>query len=100
MGISYDSGITATVDVMTTHILSHQGQSQTNAVKEQDNGNSVLGPVLCFAGGLYTRRNNVQLRSLPYNSTEASKSITKNQWRGMLSNGVLVFHDNARPHTS
>ncbi|GFS87374.1 hypothetical protein TNCV_422451 [Trichonephila clavipes] len=40
-----------------TH-LSRQGQSQTNAVKVQDYGNSVLGLARCFAGGLYASRNN------------------------------------------
>ncbi|GFU93363.1 uncharacterized protein TNCV_1860931 [Trichonephila clavipes] len=36
------AGIKATVDGMATHILFRQGQIQTNAVKAQDYGNSVL----------------------------------------------------------
>ncbi|GFV47324.1 hypothetical protein TNCV_4829801 [Trichonephila clavipes] len=56
MGIPYHPGIKATVDGMETHILSRQGQSQTNAVKAQDYGNSVLGPTWCFAGGLYATK--------------------------------------------
>ncbi|GFY35006.1 hypothetical protein TNCV_5043821 [Trichonephila clavipes] len=45
MGIPYHLRIKATVDGMTTHILSRQGQ--TNAVKAQDYGNSVLEPARC-----------------------------------------------------
>ncbi|GFV11175.1 histone-lysine N-methyltransferase SETMAR [Trichonephila clavipes] len=42
MGIPYHPGIKATVDGMATHILYRQDQSQTNAVKAQNYGNSVL----------------------------------------------------------
>ncbi|GFW59993.1 hypothetical protein TNCV_4864481 [Trichonephila clavipes] len=62
---------------MATHVLSRQGQSQTNAVKAQDYGNSVLGPVRCFAGGHYATRNNDKLKCLLSNSTEAPKDIAK-----------------------
>ncbi|GFU49639.1 hypothetical protein TNCV_3646841 [Trichonephila clavipes] len=53
MGIPYHAGIKGTVDGIATHILSRHDQSQTNAVKAQDYGNSILGPARCFAGGLY-----------------------------------------------
>ncbi|GFV30932.1 hypothetical protein TNCV_4013661 [Trichonephila clavipes] len=33
MGIAYHAGIKATVDEMATHILSREGQIQTNAVR-------------------------------------------------------------------
>ncbi|GFX00365.1 hypothetical protein TNCV_1273591 [Trichonephila clavipes] len=46
------------------HILSHQGQSKTNAVKAQDYGNSVLGLAQCFASGLYATRNKVPTTQL------------------------------------
>ncbi|GFW43227.1 hypothetical protein TNCV_1349901 [Trichonephila clavipes] len=59
------------------HILSRQGQSQTNAIRAQGFDNSVLGPARCFAGGLYATRNNDQLRCLLRDSTEAPKSIEK-----------------------
>ncbi|GFV11823.1 hypothetical protein TNCV_4888871 [Trichonephila clavipes] len=52
MCIPYHPGIKATIDGIATHILSHQEQSQTNAVKAQDYDNSVLGSAQCFAGGL------------------------------------------------
>ncbi|GFT33572.1 hypothetical protein TNCV_4381591 [Trichonephila clavipes] len=74
MSIPYHHEIKAIVDGMVTHILSRQGQSQTNAIKTQDYGNSVLG---CFAGGLYATRSNDQLSCLLCNSTEAPKSIAK-----------------------
>ncbi|GFT87460.1 hypothetical protein TNCV_641701 [Trichonephila clavipes] len=80
-----------------THPL-RQDQSQTNAVKAQDYGNSILGPARCFAGGLYATRNNGQLRCLLRNSMEAQKSIAKRS--SMLSKGVLLLHDNTRPNTS
>ncbi|GFV41178.1 HTH_48 domain-containing protein [Trichonephila clavipes] len=70
-------GIKATVDEMATHILSRQDQSQTNAVKVQDYGNSVLRPARCFTGELYATRNNDQLRCLLHNCTDALKSIAK-----------------------
>ncbi|GFT41745.1 hypothetical protein TNCV_4708041 [Trichonephila clavipes] len=77
MGIPYHPGIKATVYEMVTHILSHQVHSQTNAVKAQGYGNSVLEPAWCIAGGLNATRNNAQLRCLLRNSTEAPKSIAK-----------------------
>ncbi|GFT94640.1 hypothetical protein TNCV_1990671 [Trichonephila clavipes] len=98
MGIPYHPGIKATVDGMATHILSRQSERQTNAVKAQDYGNSVLGPARCFARSFYATRNNDQLRYLLRNSTEAPKSIAK--WCGMLSKDASLLHDNARPHTS
>ncbi|GFU43387.1 mariner Mos1 transposase [Trichonephila clavipes] len=84
---------------MATHILFRQGQSQTNAVKAQDYGNIVLGLAWCFAGGLNTTRNNDQPRCLLRNSTKLQRAF-QNKLRGMLSKGVLLIHDNARPHTS
>ncbi|GFW83696.1 hypothetical protein TNCV_668091 [Trichonephila clavipes] len=77
MGISYHHGIKPTKDGRTTHILSCQGQSQTNSVKAQDYGNSVLGLARRFAVRLYATRNNDQLRSLLRKSTVAPKSIAK-----------------------
>ncbi|GFU91186.1 hypothetical protein TNCV_4925161 [Trichonephila clavipes] len=77
MGIPYHPGIKATVYVMATHILFRQGQSQTNAVKAQDYGNSVLEPTRCFTGGLDATRNNYQLICLLCISTVALKSIAK-----------------------
>ncbi|GFW73145.1 histone-lysine N-methyltransferase SETMAR [Trichonephila clavipes] len=102
--ILYHPGIKATVNGMATHILSRQGQSQTNAVKAQDYSNSVLRPAQCFAGGLYATRNNNQLGCLLRNSTEAPKSIAKSMLskgsKSILLKGVLLLHDNARSHTS
>ncbi|GFR27783.1 hypothetical protein TNCT_233771 [Trichonephila clavata] len=77
MGVPYHPGIKAAVDGMVPHILSRQGQSQTNGVKAQDYGNSVLGPARCVAGGFYATKNNDQLRCLLRNSTKAPKSIAK-----------------------
>ncbi|GFV26807.1 zinc finger MYM-type protein 1 [Trichonephila clavipes] len=77
MGIPYHPGIKATVDGMATPILSRQGQIQTNAVKAQDYGNSVLVQARCFAGGPYATRNNYQFRCLLRNSTEAPKIVAK-----------------------
>ncbi|GFV72423.1 histone-lysine N-methyltransferase SETMAR [Trichonephila clavipes] len=77
MDIPYHSGIKATVYRIVTHILSYQGQSQTNAVKFQDYGNSFLGLAWCCAGGLYATRNNDKLRCILRKSTEALKSIAK-----------------------
>ncbi|GFU45954.1 hypothetical protein TNCV_5102521 [Trichonephila clavipes] len=77
MGIPYHPGIKATVDGMA-HILSRQGQSQTNAVKAQEYGNSVLGLARCFVGGLIkAKRNNDQLRCLLRKSRETLKSLAK-----------------------
>ncbi|GFV23499.1 hypothetical protein TNCV_4782101 [Trichonephila clavipes] len=59
---------------MATHILSRQGQSQTNTIKAQDYGNSVLGPARCLAAELLAIRNNDQLSR---NSMEAPTSIAK-----------------------
>ncbi|GFS85469.1 hypothetical protein TNCV_2793481 [Trichonephila clavipes] len=75
MGIAYYPGIKTKVDGMATHILSHLGQSQTNA--DNNYGNSFLGPVRCFADLNYATRNNDQLRRLLRTSTEAPKSIAK-----------------------
>ncbi|GFQ95812.1 hypothetical protein TNCT_540671 [Trichonephila clavata] len=77
MDIPYHPGIKAAVAGMATHILSHQGHSQRNAVIAQDYGNSVLGLALCFAGELYSTRNNDQLGCLLHNYTEALKSVAK-----------------------
>ncbi|GFV18683.1 integrase catalytic domain-containing protein [Trichonephila clavipes] len=66
---------------MAIPVLSHRGQSQTNTVKAQDYGNSVLGPVRYFAGGLFDTSNNDQLSCLLRNSTEAPKSIAKQTTR-------------------
>ncbi|GFW62971.1 uncharacterized protein TNCV_4453191 [Trichonephila clavipes] len=61
---------------LATHILSLQGQSQTNVVKSQDYDNNGLGPMRCFAGGLYATRNNDK-KCLLLNSMEAPKCIAK-----------------------
>ncbi|GFT00714.1 uncharacterized protein TNCV_3114031 [Trichonephila clavipes] len=61
---------------LAAHILSRQGQNQTNAVKAKDYDNSVLGPVWCFAGVLYATRNNDK-KCLLLNSVETPKSIAK-----------------------
>ncbi|GFQ89321.1 hypothetical protein TNCT_363921 [Trichonephila clavata] len=74
---------------MATHVLSRQGQSQTNAVKAQDYSKGVLGPEWCFAGGLFAKSNNDQLRCLLRNSTEAPKSIAKQTVR----HAVKVCYD-------
>ncbi|GFX81746.1 uncharacterized protein TNCV_317501 [Trichonephila clavipes] len=87
MGIPYHPGIKATVDGMATHVLSLQGQSQTNTVKAQDYGNSVRGPARCFACGLF-----MPLRT-SINSSAYCKTLQKlrralqNKRRGMLSKG-------------
>ncbi|GFT86118.1 histone-lysine N-methyltransferase SETMAR [Trichonephila clavipes] len=101
MGIPYYPGVKATVDGMAKQILSRLSQNQTNAVKTQDYGKGVLGPVLCFAGGLNATRNNDQLMCLLPNPTEAPKSIAKQTVKCvMLSKCVLLHQDNSRPHTS
>ncbi|GFV17567.1 hypothetical protein TNCV_4406061 [Trichonephila clavipes] len=64
MSIPYHPGIKATAGGMASHILSRQGQGKTNAVKAQDYGNCVLGPVWYFAGGLYEGRNNYHKEQL------------------------------------
>ncbi|GFW54351.1 hypothetical protein TNCV_3703111 [Trichonephila clavipes] len=49
MGIPYHPGIKAAVYGRATRIFSRHGQSQANAVKAQDYGNSFLGPaVFCW----------------------------------------------------
>ncbi|GFS84174.1 mariner Mos1 transposase [Trichonephila clavipes] len=99
MGIPYLPGIKATVDEMPTPIISRQGQSQTNTVKVQDYGNSVFNQRVVllmnfmpqgttFNSGVYC----TILRKL--------RRALQNKRRGMLSKGVLLLHDNARPHTS
>ncbi|GFT05592.1 hypothetical protein TNCV_1044621 [Trichonephila clavipes] len=81
MNIRYHPGIKANVNGMTAHILSCEGQSQTNAVKAQDYGNSVQEPARGFANGLHAIRNNDQLRCLLCNSMEAPKRIAKQMAR-------------------
>ncbi|GFV31827.1 histone-lysine N-methyltransferase SETMAR [Trichonephila clavipes] len=99
MGIPYDPGMKATIYVIATHILYRQSQSQTNSVKAQNYGNSVLGPARCFAGELNTARNNDQLRCRLRNSTEAPMSIAKQTvWHAIKR--CFVLHDNARSHIS
>ncbi|GFU56247.1 histone-lysine N-methyltransferase SETMAR [Trichonephila clavipes] len=74
-------------------------RSQTNAVKAQDYGNSVLGPAQCFAGGLNAQ--GTTTNSGAYCATlRKLRRALQNKQRGMLSKGVLLLHDNARPHTS
>ncbi|GFV45472.1 hypothetical protein TNCV_299721 [Trichonephila clavipes] len=80
MGTLYHPGIKATVDVIATHILSRQGQSQTNAQSTRLwQQCSCTGAV--FSGGLYATRNNDQLRCLLRISTEVPKSIAKQTTR-------------------
>ncbi|GFU18188.1 hypothetical protein TNCV_2033381 [Trichonephila clavipes] len=62
---------------MVGHILSRQGQSQTNAVKAQDYGNSVLGPARCFAGGLVPQK---EQRSTQVPTTQLFGS-SKEYWK-------------------
>lgn len=60
-----------------THNLSCWSQSQTNYIKVQDNGNSVLGQMEYLAGRLNGKRNDDKLRCLMYNFKEPSKSNSK-----------------------
>ncbi|GFY27566.1 hypothetical protein TNCV_910171 [Trichonephila clavipes] len=79
MCIPYHPGIKATIDGIATHILSHQEQSQTNAVKAQDYDNSVLGSAQCFAGGLRPQEEQRSAAQVPteHKSREDPKSIAK-----------------------
>ncbi|GFV88682.1 hypothetical protein TNCV_1594021 [Trichonephila clavipes] len=93
-------GIKVSVDGMATDILSRQGQSQKNAVNALDYGNSVLGPAWCFAGGLYAAKE-ITINSGDYCATlRKLRRVLQSKRRDMLSKGVLLLHDNARPHTS
>ncbi|GFU48308.1 hypothetical protein TNCV_2053921 [Trichonephila clavipes] len=51
--------------------------SSTVKIKAQNYGNCVLGPALCFAGGLHDTRNNDRLGCLLHNSKKAPVSIGK-----------------------
>ncbi|GFT52963.1 mariner Mos1 transposase [Trichonephila clavipes] len=99
MGIPYHPGMKATVYGMATHNLSRQGKSQTNSVKAQDYGNSVLGPVRCFlvvflpqGTTINSCANDATLRKL--------RRALQNKRCGILSKGVLLLHDSAMPHPS
>ncbi|GFU67125.1 histone-lysine N-methyltransferase SETMAR [Trichonephila clavipes] len=96
MGIPYHPGIKATVDGMATHILSRQGQSQTNAVKEQD---YVLGPTRCFLVGRMPQGTTIHSGAY-FTTVRKLERALQNKRRGKLSKGVLFHLDNARPHTS
>ncbi|GFV10484.1 mariner Mos1 transposase [Trichonephila clavipes] len=103
MGIPYHPGIKTTIDGMAAHILSCQGHSQTNVVKGQDYGNSVLRPARCFAGGLYAtkKKKGMTINSGAYCATlRKLRRALQHKRRSMLLKSVLLLHDNARPHTS
>ncbi|GFV84743.1 hypothetical protein TNCV_4297251 [Trichonephila clavipes] len=74
-----NSGMKATVDEIVKHIVFRQGQSQPNAVKPQDCGNSVLGPARCFLVDFMTQRTMINSgdRKQQRNFTEAQKSTAK-----------------------
>ncbi|GFX87369.1 histone-lysine N-methyltransferase SETMAR [Trichonephila clavipes] len=80
-------------------VLKFKGQSQTNAVKAQGYGSSVLGPARYFAGGLMPQKITVNSSAYCVTLRKLRREL-QNKRCNMLSNGVLLLHDNARPPTS
>ncbi|GFW38700.1 putative histone-lysine n-methyltransferase setmar-like protein [Trichonephila clavipes] len=99
MSIPYHPGIKATVNGMATHILSRQGQSQTNAVKRK-----------IMATVFWNCRNVLLVDFMPQgtliNSSAYCATLRKlrgalqNKRHAMLSKGVSILQDNTRPQTS
>ncbi|GFW48766.1 mariner Mos1 transposase [Trichonephila clavipes] len=99
MGIPYHLGIKAIVDGKVVHILSRQDQRQTNAVNRK-----------IMATVFWDRRGVLLVDFMPQGTTIFSdaycatlrilRRALQNKRSGMLSKGVLLLYDNARPHTS
>ncbi|GFW35448.1 mariner Mos1 transposase [Trichonephila clavipes] len=98
MGIPYHSRIKATVDGMATNILCRQGQRQ-----------KMLSKCNIMEIVFWDRRGVLLLDFLPQGATINSgaycanlrklRRALQNKQYGTLSKGVLLLHDNARPHT-
>ncbi|GFS83029.1 histone-lysine N-methyltransferase SETMAR [Trichonephila clavipes] len=99
MVIPYHPRIKTTVDGMETHILSCQGQSQTNAVKAQDYGSSVLGPTRYSAGELKLQGTGINTDAYIATLRKLRRALQIKRY-GLLSKGILLLHDNARYYTS
>ncbi|GFU85342.1 uncharacterized protein TNCV_2386471 [Trichonephila clavipes] len=84
---------------MATHILSRQGQSQTNAAKAQDYDNSVLGPARFLLVDFMPQGATINSGAYCAVLWKLRRAL-QNKQRGMLSKGVLLLHDNAWSHTS
>ncbi|GFX50119.1 HTH_48 domain-containing protein [Trichonephila clavipes] len=80
------------------HILSRQGQSQTNSVKVQDYGSSVLGQTRCFTI-LDFGPQGTTINSFAYFAT-VRKLQRALQNGAVCCQDVLLLHYNARPRTS
>ncbi|GFX66910.1 uncharacterized protein TNCV_999491 [Trichonephila clavipes] len=100
MSIPYLPGIKAKVYGMVSHILSRQGQIQTNAIKAQGYGNSVLGPARCFAGGLFMPQGTTINSGAYCGNLLKIRRTLQNKRHGILSKNVLLLHHNIKPHTS
>ncbi|GFX49680.1 hypothetical protein TNCV_1637181 [Trichonephila clavipes] len=85
---------------MAKHILSRQGQSQTNSVKVKYFGNNVLKPTRCFAVVDFMSQGTTINSGAYYATLQKLQRVFQNKRRNTLSKRVLLQHDNARPYTS
>ncbi|GFV02943.1 hypothetical protein TNCV_2744061 [Trichonephila clavipes] len=84
---------------MVTHILSLQGQSQTNAVKTQDYENSVLRPACILRVDFMPQGTTINSGAYCPTLRKLRRTL-QNKRRGMLSKCVLLLQDKARLYTS
>ena len=58
-----------------------------------------LGQKRCFAGGVLESRSNRHIGSVQWDK-KLLRRVVQKKWRGHLTWGVLLWHDNLRPHTA
>jgi hypothetical protein len=66
---------------------------------QKADNNCFLGQERSFDGVIYATKGHNNVRSVLRNTKKLCRAI-QNKRRGMLISGVVLLHDNARPHTT
>jgi histone-lysine N-methyltransferase SETMAR len=74
---------------------------QTLSVCQKADGNSFLGQEGSADGGIHATRKVNNIRSVLRNTKKKNvHTVIQNKRHGMLTFGVVLLHDNVRPHTA
>ena len=99
MDFLHKHGVKVTVSAMASLIVPESKEVQASIFSQKKHGHRFLGQKGDLAIDFLER-------GLTVNTDAYCETVRKLRWaiqnkrRGMLSSGIVLFHDNARPHTT
>jgi hypothetical protein len=97
MVVARNPSIEAAVHGVEAHFIANKDENQADYFNLEGHVHSVLGQKRRSACGLLASRlHNQNIATHLKNLVQ----VIQNKWHGMLSQGVVMIHDNARPHTA